>query len=89
MSFHSMFALACCYNAHKYLQPWLLIPDYYCSGMQQNDTWLCILYARVQKAEIMCVIVHLKLSVTAVSYGIFLCLVLLYTNSGHGHSYST
>ena len=82
-------ALACYYNAHKYLQPWLLIRDYYCSDMQRNDTWLCVLYASVQKAEITCIIVHLKLSVIAVSYGIFLCLVLLYTNSGHGHSYST
>ena len=44
-SFHSMFALACYYNAHKHLQPWLLTRDSYCSGMQQNDTWLCVLGA--------------------------------------------
>ena len=40
-----MFALACYYNAHKHLQPWLLARDSYCSGMQRNDTWLCDLGA--------------------------------------------
>ena len=44
-SFHSMFALACYYNAHKHLQPWLLARDSYCSGMQRNDTWPCVLGA--------------------------------------------